>query len=584
MNRSLTNRKKPSDPECANEAKGLKRRKKQPQHIMPTHRALVAANVTKNDRRLRGGGSSELEPASLLSSNADFTWYNRRFMMPNRAQQHRLEGGGGGAEASYQAAGCGKAARMQLNNCPPSNAAFHWESTNPIYLASNKCNIRHVEQSINNPVCSCPAKGNMEAMLKKKGYAMCTKKPCLGTDCLIKAFKDAQDFVDNIGKVPGLAGLGITESPYFSKPQDVKEFAKAESKLAPAAKQPEIQNLENVKKPIAVATPTTFPPVTTKKPGLVQEGTAALPDLSTLPPSKPKKKDEKIEKVKDSENTANSLQNIEDTPCGEPKCKSRPRKDKTVEMSGECHEKNEKSIQKGDKKGSSKGKLSPSGDRPKTAKSSKSAKANQFLYNFGNAYPASIYGHKTCGSQRPRVPAHMGWMWNKTDTITRRKPRPGWRPGAISIQLRDLLNEAKAGFFKEALRPRSAPTRSKKGKLQKTMSFTSKKGMIREDEEEPEIEYPPTLHIHRKDGIYYVTMYPIRQEGSDEPRLDEPINPLQFKIVKSKTSLASSSTASDMEIEFSPPAAVNRQKKKPNVIHVETQVKQQDILDASINQ
>lgn len=463
-------------------------------------------------------------------------------------------------------------------SCHSNSPNFQWESTNPAYLASNKCNLRHVEQSNNKQTCSCPAKDNMESMLKKKGHAMCTKKPCMGTDCLIKAFKDAQDFVDNIGKVPGLAGLGITESPYFPKLPDAKE-TKAESKSVPTSKQPDIQNYEKSIKSPSNATATQFSPVTARKTGLVQEAITALPDPSNSPPSKPKKKDEKTEKTKESENTAQPLQNIEDTPCGEPKCKSRPRKEKTVEID-ECHEKNEK-FQKGDKKGSLKGRSrsGPTGDRPKSSKSGKSAK--KFAYNFGNAYPASVYGHKTCGSQRPRVPANMGWMWNKTDTIARRKPRPGWRPGAISLQLRDLLNEAKAGFFKVALRPRSVPARSKKGKLQKTMSFTSgKKGMPREEEEEPEVEYPPTLHIHRKDGVYYVTMYPIRQEGSDEPRLDEPINPLQFKIVKSKTSLASSSTASDMEIEFSPPAAVNRQKKKPDVVHVETQVKQQEILDA----
>lgn len=66
------------------------------------------------------------------------------------------------------------------------------------------------------------------------------------------------------------------------------------------------------------------------------------------------------------------------------------------------------------------------------------------------------------------------------------------------------------------------------------------------------------------------------------PKLEEPTKPLQFKIVKNRddASDVSNSTASDMEIEFSPPAAVNRYRKKPDVIHVETQVKQQEILDA----
>lgn len=100
------------------------------------------------------------------------------------------------------------------------------------------------------------------------------------------------------------------------------------------------------------------------------------------------------------------------------------------------------------------------------------------------------------------------------------------------------------------------------------------------EEEGPEA--PPTLHIHRKDGTYYVTMYPIKQETSTEPTLSTPMKPLQFKIVKNKDddTDATSSTASDMEIEFSPPAAVTRYRKKPDVVHVDTQVRQQEIIDA----
>ena len=51
----------------------------------------------------------------------------------------------------------------------------------------------------------------------------CSKKPCMGIDCLIKAFKETQEFVDSIGKVPGLAGLGLmdpSESPYFGREKE----------------------------------------------------------------------------------------------------------------------------------------------------------------------------------------------------------------------------------------------------------------------------------------------------------------------------------------------------------------------------
>lgn len=436
-------------------------------------------------------------------------------------------------------------------------------------------------------MCSCPEKNYLESVLKKKGQGVCMKKPCLGTDCLIKAFKEAQDFVDSIGKVPGLAGLGIVESPYFGKGQEPREVKKSDSKRTSTSKQFEVtnqlcnaQNIDNLRKLSYNAAPSAFTPSAPKKPGVVQEGITTFPDPSVQATLKSKKKDEKIEKPKEPEINSPPPQMLEDTPCGEPKCKSRPKK-VTADVSDSTDKINtlrEKlsTAQKNDQKQSSKNR-SQSG--PGNSKSS--AKANQFIYSFGNSYPTSVYGHKNCSNLRARVPAHMGWLWNQTDTVANLKPRAGWRPGAISVLLRDILKEAKDGFFKQTNRPRSAPSRSKKGKPQKNMSYNAlKKAAAPEEVAEEEVEFPPTLHIHRKDGVYYVTMYPIRQETSDEPRLDEPINPLQFKIVKSKGSIASSSTASDMEIEFSPPAAVNRLKKKPNVIHVETQVKQQEILDS----
>lgn len=478
---------------------------------------------------------------------------------------------------------------------------LQWDRINPGFLAANKCQLRNNEDKSNKPLCSCPGKSHLESVLKRKGHGVCIKKPCLGTDCLIKAFRDAQDFVDSIGKVPGLAGLGIIESPYFGQAQEGKEVKKTESKSVPINKQAEttnnicnIQNLEHLKKSSYNASSTMHTPNLPKKSGVVQEGIITVPDPSVHASLKSKKKDEKIEKPKETESSTPPIQNFEDTPCGEPKCKSRPKKVVAEVSNLDSAEKIEairekfSAPQKVDKKHSPKMRSHSglSSDRARNSKStprlSKSAKANQFIYSFGNSYPTSVYGHKNCNLLRTRVPAHMGWMWNQTDTVGKLKPRDGWRPGAISVHLRDILREAKEGFLKETRRPRSAPSKSKKGKAQKTMSYTSMKKTLvaNEEETEEEADFPPTLHIHRKDGVYYVTMYPIRPETSEVPRLDEPINPLQFKIVKSKDSLASSSTASDMEIEFTPPAAVNRLKKKPNVIHIETQVKQQEIIDA----
>ena len=459
---------------------------------------------------------------------------------------------------------------------------LQWDTINPGYLAANKCKLRHVEKS-EKSACSCPGKDHLESVLKRKGHSVCTKKPCLGTDCLIKAFKDAQDFVDSIGKVPGLAGLGIVESPYFGKPSESKDIKKMESKQITIIKPPEVtntlcntQNIESIRKSNYNAAPNSSNLI--KRSPAVQEGTSTFPDSFTYASLKSKKKEERIDKPKEIESNTAAVQINEDSPCGEPKCKSKPKKTATDVTSSEST----------DKINNLRDKLSalPKNHRKTVSKNvksaSKSSKPTQFDYSYGNSYPTSVYGHKKCNFIRPRVPANMGWMWNQMDTIGKLKPRVGWKPGAISTYLREMLKEAKEGFLNNK-RPMSAPSRTKKGgKLQKSMSFGAmKKGATHAEEEvEEDVDFPPTLHIHRKDGVYYVTMYPIKQETTDVPRLDEPVNPLQFKIVKSKDSLASSSTASDMEIEFSPPAAVNRLKKKPNVIHVETQVKQQEILDA----
>ncbi|XP_023318409.1 uncharacterized protein LOC106653798 [Trichogramma pretiosum] len=508
-------------------------------------------------RRMRGGGCG----AQFLEGFTK-TPDSRRLMA-------------GGCGEIYSDAGCcgGRSGASQVNNIIEFGDDFkQWNtSVGPAYLAQNKCNMKNVEK--NNVQFNCPDNQQpLDAMLRKKGNSVCSKKPCMGTNCLIKAFNDAQDFVNSIGKVPGLAGLGIIESPYFGQAKETKTI-KSEFKPTPN-KAPEIASTNrNADNPRKSNQSTPFP---SNNKSLVQEGNATFPDSQSIAQSK-QKKSEKVEKQKDVENLPPPAPANEDAPCGDPTCKSKPKKNTTEEGTSHTNEKTDNQ----DKNPSHKTNRGRAPPQQAGEKSQKSKNPKQFVYSYGNSYPKSVYGHKDCNSVRPLVPARMGWMWNKTDTIGHLKPRTGWKPGAISVQMRDLLKEARDGFFKQKSRPVSAPTNSKgaKGKPQKTISsFAMMKG-AQEDENEEEVEFPPTLHIHRKDGVYYVTMYPIRNEN-DTDKLDEPINPLQFKIVKSKTSIASSSTASDMEIEFSPPAAVNRLKKKPNVVHVDTQVQQQEILDA----
>lgn len=288
--------------------------------------------------------------------------------------------------------------------------------------------------------------------------------------------------------------------------------------------------------------------------------------------------------------------------------------------------------------------LGPGGDRNATSFTKPlipiSRRVMRYVYFVGDTYPGIYYGHKNCIDIPMRVPANMGWLWNTMAIAGNLKPRIGWRPGAIGRNLYEMLQEAKENSLAmdEPLtsrarsaergdyrgdrtmdrgmdrstdrsgrarsgrgdrsdrspdrrrmmmdRAKSAPSRARNASRRRksagfsSMQRTRTQTQMEGEEEGPEA--PPTLHIHRKDGTYYVTMYPIRPETSDEPRLSEPMKPLQFKIVKNKdeASDASSSTASDMEIEFSPPAAVSRYRKKPDVVHVDTQVRQQQILDA----
>ena len=177
----------------------------------------------------------------------------------------------------------------------------------------------------------------------------------------------------------------------------------------------------------------------------------------------------------------------------------------------------------------------------------------------------------------------MGWLWN-TREVLGMKPQLGWKPGAISKYVYELLQEAKSSPRHQVVHSKpSTPSQGMKGRATRIRSFFSlaKLHGLYKNNEDQEIELPPTLHIHRKEGIYYITMYPIKQENLEHPEIQELVKPLQFKVTKNKddNSICSSSTASELEIEFSPPVAINRYCKKPELKDISTQVKQQDILD-----
>ncbi|XP_014479699.1 PREDICTED: uncharacterized protein LOC106746992 [Dinoponera quadriceps] len=452
--------------------------------------------------------------------------------------------------------------------------------------------------------CTCPGKDPLSG---RTGTIKCAKKPCVGADCMIRAFREAQDFVNSLDKVLGMTGLGLmdpSDSPYFGRGYGAQDMPRRGYPAAVATTSPNLQYTAPCTQ-TGGATALSYAPIAAAAPvrgGVVREAIPMLPETPLLP-LKPKKKEdkkeEKAEKQKEADVAAAAPSDVEVGPCGEAKCKSSRRKtpgNGRSENGSDSHKKETarsksspssvpvKSVASNPgeraRRPRNKPNLGAGGDRDdgKVPPVKASKRVMRYVYTIGEVYPGISYGHKNCVDPRMRVPANMGWLWNTTDTASKLKPRIGWRPGAIGHYLYELLKEAKGSLVEDS-RARSVPSRTavRRGKAFKPMGYASAK------EGEVETEPPPTLHIHRKDGTYYVTMYPIKGETADDtPRLEKPTKPLQLKITRSRNdaSVASSSTASDMELEFSPPAAVNRYRKKPDVVHVDTQVRQQEILDA----
>ncbi|XP_018345865.1 PREDICTED: uncharacterized protein LOC108750700 [Trachymyrmex septentrionalis] len=543
----------------------------------------VEQNMTyRNSTRLRGGEDSEDNYSNKASWDEGYTWHENDINLKNRMM--------GGSDY-------GASARVLS------------EATTVIYEKSKKtganssCRSRsRTADRIKGTDCIC---AGTCASAWKTNASKCTKKPCVGADCMIRAFKEVQEFVDSLGKVPGMEGLGLmdpSESPYFGRDiqwdYTIQEIANERKRGYPISASP---GVPTVQCPAPCNTQ-----IVPGRSGVVREAIPSLPETMShsvaVKPSKKKenKKEEKLEKQKELDVTTSAPVDAVDVgPCGEPKCKSRRKKrdDRTIpEDNDESKTKPIQTLPPGiiaakavgkliEKGRYPKGKPGPSGDRGRGGAIKISRRVMRYVYSIGDVYPGTNYGHKNCIDPRFRVPANMGWLWNTRATGDKLKPRIGWKPGAIGRYLNELLKAAK-GASMEDYRARSITSRDTvrpRGKVYKSMSYVTAPVTKKEKESEEDAEPPPTLHIHRKDGTYYVTMYPIRQETTTNvSRLDEPMKPLQFKIARNKddASVASSSTASDMEIEFSPPAAVNRYRKKPDVIHVDTQVRQQEILDA----
>ena len=441
----------------------------------------------------------------------------------------------------------------------------------------------------------------------------CSNNPCLGIDCLIRAFKETQKFVDSIGKVPGLAGLGLMdprESPFFGRSERQESPTTCGTKIASniPSGSTRSQQIRKLSDPPLLNTilPAPLSHTAIIPPGHRDHNVLQQDAISLVSGKTRKKPDDKTEKQKELHELTTHEANPESdsSPCKQTVCKSRKKK----RQDDELNENSQTKLDEGKNIVRNKS-TSSRMSRMRHARKSKSSSASVSSEKRHSSGPIRVskrimrlvdatqnprfcHGHKNCQDVRLRVPGNMGWLWNTcTAAIGKLKTPLGWKPGAISKYVWDKLQKAKAlGNETENSngldsRP-GTPGKSKRGKALRSKSFHSMGrshwARNRLDKDDDEVELPPTLHIHRKDGTYYVTMYPIKAEHINDPKLQEDVKPLQFKITKNKDdeSACSSSTASDMEIEFSPPAAFDRYKKKAPVTSQETQVIEQEILDA----
>ncbi|XP_074103539.1 uncharacterized protein LOC141530379 [Cotesia typhae] len=515
----------------------------------------------------------------------------------------RIRGGGGSTREEDP----GKPARgveelknsewpgLALNECPKN-------STYPMryddIAASNQIQTYYLSSRFKS---TCPGSSDERNILNSrkstKHSDTCRRKKCPHIDCLTRAFEEAQEFVDSLGKVPGLPGLGLMDpsaSPYYRAPRDFKRV------------KDELQDEGNPYTsastlPWTKATPFTI--AVSGRNGIVREATVSDNDNYNYKYNYSRYNYGEKDKCNDELNTVDVI-----GPCGERQCKARRKKvhretvvtegiETPVEYADEPKKKSylmRARHQDRDRDKDRKYKFNrhkayhagPRGDgfRKSIKKPKKRKIRKRVNLDFvSRSHSERLYGHKNCNDRLRRVPAHMGWFWTEYQPTGRLKPRVGWRPGAISKQIREMIQAAKIGLIEKRNRPASVPSAMRIGKKLKTKSSTMlKKKQPRKFDFNADFKAPPTLYIQRRDGIYYCTMYPVKQESENTPVLDEPMKPLQLKIAPNRddASGASSSVASDMDIEFSPPAALNRAKKKPDVVHVDTQVRQQDILDA----
>jgi len=209
------------------------------------------------------------------------------------------------------------------------------------------------------------------------------------------------------------------------------------------------------------------------------------------------------------------------------------------------------------------------------------------LYEYtAGMYPGIHVGHKYCITPVRLVPKSMGWMWNASGACTNVRPGRGWRPGAINKEVAGNIRSWKRESGLVTPTEASAPTIKKRPISTPRRGYPKLRGgnngtpLTPKSQASQVQETKPTLHIHKKEGFYYVSMYPTKRDSDDD---EAEVKPLKFKIDAKRPdgesgssddgnrTGGSSSSSESLEIEYMSPAALMPRKKKVFKTNAETQ-------------
>ncbi|CAH1388541.1 unnamed protein product [Nezara viridula] len=217
--------------------------------------------------------------------------------------------------------------------------------------------------------------------------------------------------------------------------------------------------------------------------------------------------------------------------------------------------------------------------------------SNIYEYTAG-MYPGIHVGHKYCVRPLRLVPKTMGWLWNVSDLGGALKPGRGWRPGAVRRNVNNLLKEWRtANKGNRDMKPeQDLDMLMISTKTKRTRPTTPKSTGSKKDPDNMKLN--PTIHLHKKDRFYYVSMYPVKTESQEE--MGEEPQPIQFKIDRKhpdgrppgdEPCLSSTDTSSDSssyEVEYIAPAAMKQKKRKVDKTHMFSQYDEEDFMPKKV--